>query len=188
MARAYNASFAMNVYLRISLAFTVGSAAAVLALTAILFGGYFYVEPSLPLAEELRDVRLQIPLRVYSRDGRLIQQFGEQKRTPVPYEQIPDILVDAVLAAEDDRFFEHPGFDGAGTANAAFNFLRAGIGGERVPGGSTITQQVAREYFLTREYALVRKFKELILALRIEQELGEQAVYAGMAAFAHLKR
>ena len=166
----------MNVFLRISLAFTGCLAAAGLALTAVVFGGYYYVEPSLPLAAELRDIRLKIPLRVYSRDGRLMQQFGEQKRTPVPYEDIPEILVAAVLAAEDDRFFEHPGLDWVHTAKAAFNFVRAGMGGERVPGGSTITQQVAREYFLTREYQLVRKFKELILALRIEREFAKQEI------------
>lgn len=175
-AKAYNTRLAMNVYLRISLAFGSGFAALVLAFTAVLFGGYYYVEPSLPLAEELRDIRLQIPLRVYSRDGRLMQQFGEQKRTPVPYEDVPEILVAAVLAAEDDRFFEHPGLDWAHTAKAAFDFARAGMGGERVPGGSTITQQVAREYFLTREYQLVRKFKELILALRIEREFSKQEI------------
>ena len=156
--------------------FTGCLAAAGLALTAVVFGGYYYVEPSLPLAAELRDIRLQIPLRVYSRDGRLMQQFGEQKRTPVPYEDIPEILVAAVLAAEDDRFFEHPGLDWVHTAKAAFNFVRAGMGGERVPGGSTITQQVAREYFLTRDYQLVRKFKELILALRIEREFAKQEI------------
>ena len=175
-ATAYNTRLAMNGYLRISLAFGSGLAALVLAFTAVLFGGYYYVEPSLPLAEELRDIRLQIPLRVYSRDGRLMQQFGEQKRTPVPYEDVPEILVAAVLAAEDDRFFEHPGLDWAHTAKAAFDFARAGMGGERVPGGSTITQQVAREYFLTREYQLVRKFKELILALRIEREFSKQEI------------
>lgn len=166
----------MNVYLRISSAFSSGLAALGLAFTAVLFGGYFYVEPSLPLAEELRDVRLKIPMRVYSRDGRLMQQFGEQKRTPVPYEDVPEILVTAVLAAEDDRFFEHPGLDWVHTAKAAFDFVRSGMGGERVPGGSTITQQVAREYFLTREYQLVRKFKELILALRIEREFSKQEI------------
>ncbi len=175
-ATAYNTRLAMNVYLRISLAISSGLAALGLAFAAVLFGGYYYVEPSLPLAEELRDIRLQIPMRVYSRDGRLMQQFGEQKRTPVPYEDVPEILVTAVLAAEDDRFFEHPGLDWAHTAKAAFEFVRAGMGGERVPGGSTITQQVAREYFLTREYQLVRKFKELILALRIEREFSKQEI------------
>ena len=176
LSGAYNTRLAMNVYLRISLAFSSGLAALGLAFTAVLFGGYYYVEPSLPLAEELRDVRLRIPMRVYSRDGRLMQQFGEQKRTPVPYEDVPEILVTAVLAAEDDRFFEHPGLDWVHTAKAAFEFLRAGMGGERVPGGSTITQQVAREYFLTRDYQLVRKFKELILALRIEREFSKQEI------------
>ena len=146
----------------------------VLVLGALFSGGYYYVAPSLPDAEVLRDVRLQIPVSVYSRDGRLMAQFGEQMRTPAPYEAIPERLIQAVLAAEDDQFFSHPGMDFAGTARAVFNFLTTG--GDRVPGGSTITQQLAREYFLTREVTLVRKFKEWILAFRIEREFSKEEI------------
>lgn len=146
------------------------------ALAATVIGGYYYVQPSLPTADELRDVRFQIPLRVYTRDGRLMGQFGDQMRTPVPYAQIPPLLVQAVLAAEDDHFFEHSGLDFSGIARGAFRFIVTG-GTERVPGGSTITQQVTRTTnLLSRDYSLVRKFKEAILALRIEREFTKEEI------------
>ena len=144
-----------------------------LCVGALIAGGYHYVAPSLPQAEELRDVRLQIPLSVYSRDGRLIAQFGE-KRSPVPYEDIPPVMVQAVLAAEDDRFFEHPGIDYQGTLRAMTYFILNA--GDSAQGGSTITQQIARQYFLTRDRTLVRKFKEWILALRIEREFSKREI------------
>ena len=144
-----------------------------LCVGALIAGGYYYVAPSLPQAEELRDVRLQIPLSVYSRDGRLIGQFGE-RRSPVPYDDIPPVMVQAVLAAEDDRFFEHPGIDYQGIARAGLNYLLNA--GDRSQGGSTITQQIARQYFLTRDRTLVRKFKEWILALRIEREFSKREI------------
>ena len=144
-----------------------------LCIGALVSGGYYYVAPSLPQAEELRDVRVQIPLSVYSRDGRLIAQFGE-KRTPVPYEDIPPVMVQAVLAAEDDRFFEHPGIDYQGTLRAMLFFILNA--GDSAQGGSTITQQIARQYFLTRDRTLVRKFKEWILALRIEKEFSKREI------------
>lgn len=154
----------------------MGCATLAAALTAVVVGGYFYVEPSLPNAAELRDVRLQIPLRIYTRDGRLMAQFGDQMRTPVPYRQIPQLLINAVLAAEDDRFFEHSGVDIAGIARGAFQFITT-FGTERVAGGSTITQQVARTTnLLSRDYSLVRKFKEWILALRIEREFSKEEI------------
>ena len=174
MARAYNATLAMRAFLRISLATCAGLAALTLTVSAVFVGGYYYVEPSLPHAEELREVQLQIPLRVYSRDGRLISTFG-LRRTPVLYRQIPEILIQAVLAAEDDAFFEHPGLDYAGTARAAITVLTTG-GSLDIPGGSTITQQVAREYFLTRDVTLVRKFKELLIAFRIESEFTKEEI------------
>jgi len=141
---------------------------------ALFAGGYYYVAPSLPAAESLRDVRLQIPLSVYSRDGRLLAQFGERQRTPAAYDEIPERLVQAILAAEDDRFFEHPGFDYQGMLRAGVNFVLTA--GGRGQGGSTITQQLARMYFLTRERTFVRKFKELILATRIEHEFTKQEI------------
>ncbi len=147
--------------------------AGLLAITALVSGGYFYVAPGLPLAEELRDIRVQIPLAVYSRDGRLISQFGE-RRTPVDIGDMPPVIVQAVLAAEDDRFFEHPGIDYQGTLRAILYFVLNA--GERDQGGSTITQQIARQYFLTRDRTLVRKFKEWILAVRIEREFTKEEI------------
>ncbi len=164
----------MNAYSRILLIWGALSGAVLVALAALFAGGYYYVAPSLPEAETLRDVRLQIPLSVYSRDGRLLAQFGERQRTPVAFEEIPEQLVQAILAAEDDRFFEHPGFDYQGILRAGINFLATA--GSRSQGGSTITQQLARMYFLTRDRTFVRKFKELIMAIRIEREFSKQEI------------
>lgn len=155
------------------------TAAAALAFTLCILvlagvgAGYYYLAPGLPSAETIREVKLQTPLKVYSRDGRLMAQLGEQRRTPVSFEEIPDVVVKAFLAAEDDRFFEHPGFDYQGIARAAINFLTTG---ERSQGGSTITQQLARAYFLTPERSFVRKAKELILAVQIEQEFSKSEI------------
>ena len=165
----------MKAFLRIPLAFCVLAAAFGIAITAVFAGGYFYVEPGLPKVEQLRDVRFQVPLQIYSRDGRLMEEFGEQKRTPVAFADIPPIMIQALLAAEDDTFFEHPGIDYAGTARAAFNVIVSG-GSLDTPGGSTITQQLAREYFLSRDVSLARKFRELILAFRIENEFTKEEI------------
>jgi len=137
------------------------------------FAAYYYLQPALPSVEEMRDIPLQIPLRIYSRDGRLIQQIGEKRRTPVAYKDIPEIVVNAFLAAEDDRFFEHPGFDYQGIMRASIAMLTTGT---RMQGGSTITQQLAREYFLTRDRTFVRKAKELILAVQIEHSFSKQEI------------
>jgi len=173
MARKYNTALTMRTYVRIFIALGAWMVAGSFCIGALVSGGYYYVAPSLPQAEELRDVRHQVPLSVYSRDGRLIAQFGE-KRSPVRYEDIPPVMMQAVLAAEDDRFFEHPGIDYQGTLRAMLYFILNA--GDSAQGGSTITQQIARQYFLTRDRTLVRKFKEWILALRIEQEFSKQEI------------
>lgn len=136
---------------------------------------YYYLRPALPSVAEMRDIPLQIPLRIYSRDGKLLQQVGEKRRTPVEFAQIPEVVVQAFLAAEDDRFFEHPGFDYQGILRAAINLA---LTGSRAQGGSTITQQLAREYFLTRDRTFIRKAKELILAIQIEQSFSKQEILA----------
>ncbi len=148
-------------------------ASVALAAVAGGFAGYYYLKPALPSVAEMREIPLQIPLRIYSRDGRLMQQVGEKRRTPVAYENIPDVVVQAFLAAEDDRFFEHPGFDYQGILRAAANLL---LTGSRAQGGSTITQQLAREYFLTRDRTFIRKAKELILAIQIENSFTKQEI------------
>ena len=163
----------MRRYVRLTAALGAVMAAGLLGIAALISGGYFYVAPGLPQAEELRDVRVQIPLSIYSRDGRLISQFGE-RRTPVALGDIPPVIVEAVLAAEDDRFFEHPGIDYQGTLRAILLFVLNA--GEPEQGGSTITQQIARQYFLTRDRTLVRKFKEWILAIRIEREFTKEEI------------
>ncbi|MBI5460806.1 MAG: transglycosylase domain-containing protein, partial [Gammaproteobacteria bacterium] len=111
-------------------------------------GLYAYIAPELPSIEALRDVQLQVPLRVYSRDERLIAEFGEKRRIPVAIDKVPEAMVKAFLAAEDDRFFEHPGVDYQGLLRAGFELARTG---EKRQGGSTITMQVARNFFLTAE-------------------------------------
>jgi penicillin-binding protein 1A len=131
-------------------------------------GLYWYLVPKLPPTDSLKDVQLQEPLRVYSRDGRLIAEFGEKRRTPLEFEQIPTLMVKAVLAAEDERFYQHPGVDWQGLTRAVVYVIRTG---EKGPGGSTITMQVARNFFLGREKTYLRKINEILLALKIEKEL-----------------
>ncbi|HEB55506.1 MAG TPA: penicillin-binding protein 1A [Gammaproteobacteria bacterium] len=136
-------------------------------------GTYVYLVPRLPEISSLKDVQLQVPLRVYSRDGKLMAEFGEMKRTPLKYEEFPRALIHAVLAAEDDRFFEHPGVDYQGILRAAWQLVRTG---ERVQGGSTITMQVARNFFLSREKTFLRKINEIFLALKIEDQLSKEDI------------
>ncbi|MBS93861.1 MAG: peptidase [Chromatiales bacterium] len=150
-------------------------ATAALGIAAAGFAAYYYLTPALPSVEEMREIPLQIPLRIYTRDGRLMEQIGEKRRSPVNFEDIPEIVVQAFLAAEDDRFFDHPGFDYQGILRAAINLA---ITGSKAQGGSTITQQLAREYFLTRDRTFIRKAKELILAIQIEKEFTKQEILA----------
>ncbi|MEM6513480.1 MAG: penicillin-binding protein 1A [Pseudomonadota bacterium] len=140
-----------------------------------IIGAYFYASPSLPKAETIRDIPLQIPLRVFSRDGRLISEIGSRKRVLVDYDDVPDHVVQAFVAAEDRRFFEHSGIDPIGIGRALFLLVRTG---EIAGGGSTLTQQLARDYFLTREQTLVRKLNEAFLAWKIEQEFSKEQIMA----------
>ncbi len=144
----------------------------VLGIVSVL-GAYLYVRPELPSTAELRDMRMQVPLRVYTRDMKLIAEFGEVKRRPLVYEQIPPLFVKAILAAEDDRFFEHPGVDYQGLLRAVVNLVTTG---EKTQGGSTITMQVARNFFLSRDKTYLRKLSEIFLALNIEHELSKEEI------------
>ena len=139
-------------------------------------GAYYYVQPGLPAAETIRDIPLQVPLRIYSRDGRLISEIGERRRIPITYDEVPQHVVQAFIAAEDQRFFEHPGIDYRGILRALFRLVQTGdaSGG----GGSTITQQLARDYFLTREQLFTRKIREAFLAWKIEQEFSKEQIMA----------
>ncbi len=140
---------------------------------SVLAGMYLYLSPQLPSVQSLRDVKLQIPLRVYSADQKLIAEFGEKRRTPIKFDEIPQTYIDALLSAEDDNFFEHHGVSLKGLMRAA---TQLALTGRRASGGSTITMQVARNYYLSRRKTFARKFNEILLALRIEQELPKQEI------------
>ncbi len=134
---------------------------------------FIYLTPKLPDVDTLRDIRLQTPLRIYSRDQKLIGEFGEKKRTPLDFEDIPPLFIKAFLAAEDDRFYEHHGVDIGGLLRAASQLI---VSGEIQTGGSTITMQVAKNYFLTQERTFSRKFNEIFLAIKIERALSKQEI------------
>ena len=138
-----------------------------------LAGLYLYLSPKLPEAEALTDIKLQTPLRIMSSDGQLIGQFGEQKRIPARYEDLPQSFIGALLAAEDDGFFEHSGIDFLGLARAVSELVATG---SKQSGGSTITMQVARNFFLTLDQTFIRKFTEILLALEIEQRLSKEEI------------
>ncbi|MBB1317790.1 PBP1A family penicillin-binding protein [Shewanella sp. SR43-4] len=142
---------------------------------AAIAAAYFYVLPDLPDVNSLKTVQLQTPLRIYSRDGKLISQFGEKRRIPVEYEEVPTQLINAVLDTEDARFFEHNGIDPIGIIRAAVILITTG---KKSQGASTITQQVARGFFLSNEKTYIRKVKEIFLALKIEKALTKKEILA----------
>lgn len=147
------------------------------SLIIVTIGGLLfaiYLQQQLPSVATLKDVQLQVPLRIYSADKKLIAEFGEQRRIPVKLADVPPQLVNAVLATEDRRFYQHPGVDVRGLMRASVHLLLSG--GERAQGGSTITMQVARNFFLTPEKSFIRKFKEILLSFKIEQELSKDEI------------
>ena len=154
---------------------TLGVLAGVMVLT--VFSGYAYVRwsliPGLPPTESLRELHLEQPLRVYAQDGKLIGEFGAERRAPLAYAEIPKTVVQAFLAAEDDRFFEHPGVDWQGLVRAFYKLLTTG---EKTQGGSTITMQLARNVFLSNERTFLRKAREILLALQIEHDLHKEEI------------
>jgi penicillin-binding protein 1A len=156
------------------LAALLGIALSLALLVLLGFAGACqFLAPEIPDAAALREVKTQLPLRVYSRDGKLIAQIGEQRRIPVTWDEIPPVVVDAFLAAEDDRFFVHPGVDWQGLVRAlAANVASGGMH----EGGGTITMQLARNTVLTSERTLRRKLKEVFLALRLEREFSKQEI------------
>ena len=135
---------------------------------------YFSIIPNLPDVTELKRVDWQMPLMIYSKDGKFIQEFGETRRYPILIKNVPQETKNAVIAIEDAHFYKHIGVDWRGIARAVW--LTATTSNERVPGGSTITQQVARNFFLSNEYSYFRKFKEMLLALKMEQELTKDEI------------
>jgi penicillin-binding protein 1A len=151
----------------------IAAISLLLAAVIALGGLYLYLSPQLPSIEGLSDVRLQVPLRIYSSDGALMGEFGEKRRTPKALEEIPKPLRQAFLAAEDDRFFSHPGVDYQGLLRAAVNLIKTG---ERGQGGSTITMQLARNFYLSTEKTYIRKLSEIFLAIKIERELNKEKI------------
>ncbi len=141
--------------------------------TAILLGTYFYIKTDLPSVDVLKDVRLQTPMRIFTQDGKLISQYGVKRRIPLTLEQIPEQLKQAVIATEDSRFYDHPGIDPIGMMRALVNLV---VTGEKGQGGSTLTMQMARDFFLTREKKYIRKIREIILAWHMEQLLSKQEI------------
>ena len=140
---------------------------------ASLYGLYRYIEPQLPDVATLKDVRLQTPMQIYSADGELIAQYGEKRRIPLTLDQIPPVMIHAFVATEDSRFYEHHGIDPIGIFRAASVALFSGHASQ---GASTITQQLARNFFLSPEKTLMRKIKEVFLAIRIEQLLTKDEI------------
>lgn len=138
-----------------------------------LTGAYLYLSPNLPSVDALRTVELQIPLRIYSAEGLLIEEFGEMRRTPIPFDEVPQDFIRALLAAEDDNFANHYGVDPASLLRAAAQILKSG---NIQTGGSTITMQVAKNFFLTNERSFQRKATEILLALQIERELSKNEI------------
>nr|WP_217906320.1 PBP1A family penicillin-binding protein [Vibrio sp. JPW-9-11-11] len=138
-----------------------------------IFGFYFYVKPELPDVATLKDVQLQTPMQVFSRDGKLISQFGEKRRIPVAYDDIPQHLIEALIATEDSRFYDHPGIDPIGITRAA---VVVALSGSAKQGASTITQQLARNFFLSNEKKIMRKIKEIFIAIHIEQLLSKEEI------------
>ncbi|WP_062061620.1 penicillin-binding protein 1A [Cellvibrio sp. OA-2007] len=144
------------------------------SVTLVTFAGlYLYLSPKLPSVDSLREVKLQTPLRVYSSDGKLIGEFGEQRRTPLTYNQIPPLYIKALLSAEDAEFFEHHGVSLKGMLRAASQILKSGA---IQSGGSTITQQLARDFFLTRKQVFSRKFNEILLSIEIERKFTKEEI------------
>ncbi|MDP9109925.1 MAG: transglycosylase domain-containing protein, partial [Pseudomonadota bacterium] len=145
-----------------------------LAVAVVLLLGFTLAMayPKLPALDSLTDYRPKIPLRIFSADNVLLGEFGEERRNLVRIKEIPDIMKKAVLAIEDDRFYEHGGVDYLGIARAA---IHNASGGAR-QGASTITQQVARNFFLSSEQTLKRKVYEVLLAWKIEQNLTKDQI------------
>lgn len=138
-----------------------------------LSGAFLYLSPNLPSVESLRSIQLQIPLRVYSNDNKLIAEYGEMRRSPIGFDEIPKDFIAALLAAEDDNFANHYGVEVSSLMRAATQLLKTG---QIQTGGSTITMQVAKNYFLSSERSFSRKINEILLALQIERELSKDEI------------
>src|SRR3569623_2244724 len=160
--------------LPVRIAVGIGGVLDGLMLIGALLLGFLLAKayPNLPALDSLTDYRPKIPLRIFSADHVLIGEFGEERRNIVHFKDIPDVMKKAVLAIEDDRFYEHGGVDYMGIVRAALHNLTGGA----KQGASTITQQVARNFFLSSEQTLKRKIYEALLAWKIEQNLSKDQI------------
>ena len=153
--------------------FLAAGLSVIFSLFLLASGIYLYLNPQLPNVEQLREIKLETPLQIYSRDGKLISVFGEKHSRPLHYDEIPPLFVKAFLAAEDDNFFNHQGISLKGLARAFVDIAQTG---SIQSGGSTITMQVAKNYFLTSQRTFSRKFTEILLARNIEQALSKKEI------------
>ena len=153
----------------VSWLFATGS----MVLIAAVLYVYVVLVPELPSIEHLEDTQYQVPLRVYDRNEILLAEFGEHRRIPVAFDKIPRYLIDAVVSVEDDQFWNHLGVDFYALMAAVYEVATTG---RKTRGGSTITMQVARNFFLSPEQTYVRKFNEILLALKIETELSKEKI------------
>lgn len=151
---------------------SAGIIGAILFIAAIA-SVYFFIRADLPSVDVLKDVRLQTPMQIFTRDGKLISQFGVKRRIPLTLDEVPQQLIDAILATEDSRFYEHPGIDPIGILRAAVNLA---VTGKRGQGGSTLTMQLARGFFLSRDKTYIRKLKEIFIAWHIERVLSKDEI------------
>jgi penicillin-binding protein 1A len=160
-------------YFRLFIQLLMGVTAVTFAVAYAFVCSYVYLEPTLPTVAAMKNSELSVPLRVYTRSGDLIAQIGEQRRNPVKFEQIPDNVKNAFIAAEDDRFFQHHGFDWQGCVRMLFvNVTR------RAQGASTITMQAARSAFFTQEQTVRRKLQEIFVTYRLEREFTKEEILA----------
>ncbi|MCP4325435.1 MAG: PBP1A family penicillin-binding protein, partial [Alteromonadales bacterium] len=153
--------------------FFIASALMVLLGLGTIMGIYYHLKSDLPDVATIQDIKLQVPMKVFSIDGELLSQFGEKRRIPLQRNEVPEQLINAFLATEDSRYYNHFGIDPIGIVRAAIVYASSG---QAKQGASTITQQVARNFFLTREKTFIRKIKEIFIAIQIEQLLTKDEI------------
>ena len=158
--------------------FVVFGVAALCTMVIGLAGAYIYLDPQIPEARSFRNVKLEAPLRIYAKDGELLGEFGERRLIPVAIEDVPEDFISAILDTEDKRFYQHSGIDYISLANDLIQLgaRMVGINDDRLGGASTITMQLARNVSFTLERSFLRKFKEMLLSLKIEQELSKEEI------------
>tara|TARA_Y100001970_G_scaffold5936_1_gene6675 strand:+ start:8491 stop:10920 length:2430 start_codon:yes stop_codon:yes gene_type:complete len=158
------------------ISWTLSAALIGVLVSIFLIGtGYLFIKPSLPEINLVDEDVLQIPLKVFTSDGVLIGEFGDQKRRTIEYKEIPQNLKNAFLAAEDDQFFDHSGVRLTSLIRAVFQMVQSG---EIVSGGGTITMQVVRGYLLSRDQRIIRKIKEIYLAFELESSASKEEIFS----------